>query len=152
MANLRAGLIGLGMMGRHHARVLSGLEGVDLVAVADPGGDKHGVAGGRPLLSSIDELIAVGLDYCMVAVPTIYHEPVGLALAAAGVHAMIEKPLAQNTGTSSATTRHCSPPVPVWRPASWVRSTRSPPGARGRSRLASPTSAWSRTWQRTTST
>ena len=39
MANLRAGLIGLGMMGRHHARVLGSLEGVDLVAVADPGGD-----------------------------------------------------------------------------------------------------------------
>lgn len=38
MANLRAGLIGLGMMGRHHARVLGSLEGVDLVAVADPGG------------------------------------------------------------------------------------------------------------------
>src|SRR5665811_2010169 len=85
------------MMGRHHARVLGGLEGVDLVAVADPGGDPHGVAGGIPLLKSIEELIAAGIDYCMVAVPTIYHEPVGLALAQAGVHAMIEKPLAQNT-------------------------------------------------------
>jgi len=97
MANLRAGLIGLGMMGRHHARVLSGLEGVDLVAVADPGGDQHDVAGGRPVLSSVQELIAAGLDYCMVAVPTIYHEEVGLALAEAGVHTMIEKPLAQDT-------------------------------------------------------
>ena len=97
MANLRAGLIGLGMMGRHHARVLSGLEGVDLVAVVDPDGDKHNVAGGRPLLNSVEELIAVGIDYAMVAVPTIYHEPVGLALAEAGIHAMIEKPLAQNT-------------------------------------------------------
>jgi UDP-N-acetylglucosamine 3-dehydrogenase len=97
MANLRAGLIGLGMMGRHHARVMASLEGVDLVAVADPGGDQHGVAGGRPLLSTIDELIAVGIDYCVVAVPTICHEPVGLALAEAGVHAMIEKPLAQDT-------------------------------------------------------
>ena len=47
MANLRAGLIGLGMMGRHHARVLASLEGVDLVAVADPAGDPHGVAGNR---------------------------------------------------------------------------------------------------------
>ncbi len=36
MAKLRAGLIGLGMMGRHHARVLGSLDGVDLVAVADP--------------------------------------------------------------------------------------------------------------------
>src|SRR5450759_136813 len=100
MANLRAGLIGLGMMGRHHARVLGGLDGVDLVAVADPGGDQHGVAGGRPLLNSIQELIAVGIDYCMVAVPTIYHTPIGLALANAGVHAMIEKPLAQDTASA----------------------------------------------------
>lgn len=93
---LRAGLIGLGMMGRHHARVLRSLDDVELVAVADPGGDPHGVAGGLPVLSTIDELIGAGIDYCMVAVPTIYHEEIGLALAAAGVHAMIEKPLAQD--------------------------------------------------------
>jgi predicted dehydrogenase len=54
MANLRAGLIGLGMMGRHHARVMRSLEGVDLVAVADA------------------------------------------ELAVAGVHTMIEKPLAKD--------------------------------------------------------
>lgn len=93
---LRTGLIGLGMMGRHHARVLRSIDGVELVGVADPAGDPHGVAGGLPLLGSVEELIGVGLDYCMVAVPTVYHEPVGLALAAAGVHAMIEKPLAQD--------------------------------------------------------
>lgn len=97
MANLRAGLIGLGMMGRHHGRVLASLPGVDLVAVADPGGDVHGVAGGRPVLESVEQLIEQGIDYCMVAVPTIYHEAVGLALAEAGVHAIIEKPLAQDT-------------------------------------------------------
>lgn len=97
---LRAGLIGLGMMGRHHARVLGSLEGVDLVAVADPGGDPYGVSGGLPILASIEELIAVGLDYCMVAVPTIYHEQIGLALADAGVHAMVEKPLAQDGAAS----------------------------------------------------
>ncbi|HET7279757.1 MAG TPA: Gfo/Idh/MocA family oxidoreductase [Dermatophilaceae bacterium] len=94
MANLRAGLLGLGMMGRHHARVLGSLDGVDLVGVADPGGDPHGVAGGRPLFESVEQLIEQGLDYCMVAVPTVYHEAVGLALAEAGVHAIIEKPLA----------------------------------------------------------
>lgn len=97
MANLRAGLIGLGMMGRHHARVLRSLDGVDLIAVADPGGDPHGVAGGLDVLPDIDALISAGLDYCMVAVPTALHEEVGLALAAAGVHAMIEKPLAKDT-------------------------------------------------------
>ncbi|HEY6797242.1 MAG TPA: Gfo/Idh/MocA family oxidoreductase [Kineosporiaceae bacterium] len=96
MAMLRAGLIGLGMMGRHHARVLRSLTDVELVAVADPGGDPFGVAGTLPLLPGVEELIAAGIDYCMVAVPTVYHEEVGLALAEAGVHAMIEKPLAQD--------------------------------------------------------
>ncbi|WP_018156640.1 Gfo/Idh/MocA family protein [Demetria terragena] len=100
MSTLRAGLIGVGMMGRHHARVLSSLEGVELVAIADPGGDPHGVAGDRPLLSSVEELIAVGIDYCMVAVPTVFHEQIGLALAEAGVHAIIEKPLANDTQES----------------------------------------------------
>jgi predicted dehydrogenase len=98
---LRAGLIGLGMMGRHHARVLRSLDGVELVAVADPAGDPHGVAGGLPLLGSVEELVAAGIDYCLVAVPTIYHEQVGLALAAAGVHAMVEKPLAQDSASSA---------------------------------------------------
>jgi UDP-N-acetylglucosamine 3-dehydrogenase len=97
MTNLRAGLIGLGMMGRHHARVLASLDGVDLVGVADVGGDSHAVAGGRPLVQSIEELISLRLDYCMVAVPTIYHLEIGLALADVGVHAMIEKPLAHDT-------------------------------------------------------
>ena len=97
---LRAGLIGLGMMGRHHARVLGSLEGVDLVAVADAGGDPHGAAAGRPILSSVEELIAVGIDYCMVAVPTAFHEEVGMARAGAGVHAMIEKPLSVDVASA----------------------------------------------------
>jgi len=98
---LRAGLIGLGMMGRHHARVLGSLDGVELVAVADPAGDVHGVAGGRQVVSGVEELIALGIDYCMVAVPTAFHEAAGLALAEAGVHAMVEKPLAP--GVEAAT-------------------------------------------------
>ena len=98
---LRAGLIGLGMMGRHHARVLGSLDGVELVGVADPAGDVHGVAGGRPVVGSVEELIALGIDYCMVAVPTAYHEAAGLALAEAGVHAMIEKPLAPDVESAT---------------------------------------------------
>jgi predicted dehydrogenase len=98
---LRAGLIGLGMMGRHHARVLGSLDGVELVGVADPAGDVHGVASGRPVVGSVEELIALGIDYCMVAVPTAYHEAAGLALAEAGVHAMIEKPLAPDVESAT---------------------------------------------------
>ncbi|MDV3354456.1 Gfo/Idh/MocA family oxidoreductase [Dietzia sp. IN118] len=100
MTDLRAGLIGLGMMGRHHARVLGSLDGVELVAIADPGGDRFGVANGRNLVSSVTELIAKGIDYCMVAVPTGLHEEVALELAEAGVHTIIEKPLAHDTASS----------------------------------------------------
>ena len=102
MADLRAGLIGLGMMGRNHARVLGDLGGVELVGVADPGGDAHGVAGDRPVEADVEALIARGIDYCVVAVPTIHHEEVGLQLAEAGVHALIEKPLAQDTSAATA--------------------------------------------------
>ncbi|MER6608382.1 Gfo/Idh/MocA family oxidoreductase [Streptomyces sp. NPDC000927] len=93
-ATLRAGLVGLGSMGRHHARVLAGLEGVELVGVVDPMGDKNGWAQGAPVLSSVDELIALGVDYAVVACPTALHEPVGLQLAEAGVCALVEKPVA----------------------------------------------------------
>jgi predicted dehydrogenase len=97
MSKLRAGLVGLGMMGRHHARVLRSLDDVELVAVADPNGDAFGVAGDLPVVATIEDLLSYELDYCMVAVPTAYHEEVGLLLAEAGVHAMIEKPLAPDT-------------------------------------------------------
>jgi predicted dehydrogenase len=97
---VRIGLLGLGMMGRHHARVLRSMDGVELVAVADPGGDAHGAAGGLPVLGSVRELIDTGLDACVVAVPTAHHREVGLELAAAGIHALIEKPLAQDCGSA----------------------------------------------------
>lgn len=100
MANLRAGLIGLGMMGRHHARNLRAIDGVDLVGIADAMGDPHGVAGDLDVKKSIDELIEVGLDYCVVAAPTVYHDEIGTKLAEAGVHALIEKPLAKDTASA----------------------------------------------------
>lgn len=94
MANLRVGLIGLGMMGRHHARVIREVEGIDLVAVADAYGDPHGVAKELPVLASVQELIAAGIDMAVAAVPTGMHEEVGLALAEAGIHTLVEKPIA----------------------------------------------------------
>ncbi len=102
--NLRAGLVGLGMMGRHHARVLASLEGVDLVAVSDPMGDPYGVAMGREVLKSLDELIKADVDYAMVAAPTISHEELGLKLADAGIHALIEKPLAFDSAAAERIT------------------------------------------------
>ena len=41
---LRVGVVGLGMMGRNHARVVHELPGVELVGVADPAGDMYGIA------------------------------------------------------------------------------------------------------------
>ena len=96
-AVLRAGLVGLGMMGRNHARVLASLDGVKLVGIADPQPVPHQAAAGAPVVPSVEELIALGLDYCVVAAPTAAHEPVGTALAEAGVHALIEKPLAPDS-------------------------------------------------------
>ncbi|WP_292836695.1 Gfo/Idh/MocA family oxidoreductase [Microbacterium sp.] len=96
MAVLRAGLLGVGMMGRHHARVLRELDGVELVAIADPGGDPYAVAGRLAVLPGLDELIATGIDIAVVAVPTRYHEDAALTLAAAGVHTLVEKPIADS--------------------------------------------------------
>lgn len=93
---LRAGLLGVGMMGRHHARVLREIEGVQLVAIADPAGDPHAVAAGLPVLPDVDALIEAGIDIAVVAVPTRYHEDAALKLAAAGVHTMVEKPIADS--------------------------------------------------------
>ena len=75
---LRFGLIGLGMMGRHHARVAREVEGVELVAVADAMGDPHGVAGNVPLYDSVEKLIEHGVDAVVVAVRTQFHQDVGL--------------------------------------------------------------------------
>ena len=101
---LRAGLIGLGMMGRHHARNLRALEGVELVAVADAHGDPHGAAPGLEVLPDVDALIAAGIDYAVVAVPTQFHRDVALRLAEAGVHTLVEKPLAFDIGEAEEIT------------------------------------------------
>ncbi|GAA1926230.1 Gfo/Idh/MocA family oxidoreductase [Nocardioides marmoribigeumensis] len=101
MAELRAGLIGLGQMGRHHSRVLRQLAGVDLVAIVDP----HVPADQRPddvrFCDSIEEMLEVGVDLCVVATPTQTHLRVGLQLAAAGVHTMVEKPVAADVDAAA---------------------------------------------------
>jgi len=93
MSNLRAAIIGLGMMGANHARVLSNLEGVELVAVADPQGDAKKVLPQIKILNSIDEVIKVGVDYCVISAPTAFHEEIALQLLANKVHFLVEKPI-----------------------------------------------------------
>ncbi len=93
---LRVGVIGVGAMGRHHARIWRQMEGVELVGVADPAGDHWRAAVGVPNVAGVAELLELGIDAASVAVPSKHHEAVGVALAAAGVHALIEKPVADS--------------------------------------------------------
>lgn len=93
-APLRAGVLGLGVMGRNHARVLGALDGVELVAIADPAFEPKGGVGSAKVVHDLEALLGCGIEMCVVAVPTEEHLAVGLALADAGVHALIEKPIA----------------------------------------------------------
>ena len=97
---LRAGLIGLGSMGRNHARTLASLPGVNFVAVCDPARDAAGAALGRSVVGSVEDLVRAGLDYCVVAAPTGLHEAIGLQLADAGVHMLVEKPVAGDSAAA----------------------------------------------------
>jgi UDP-N-acetylglucosamine 3-dehydrogenase len=91
---LRAGVIGLGVMGRNHTRVLSALDGVEFIGVYDPAPTTPEVIEGRPVHRDLDRFLDLGVDYCIVAAPTVYHLDLGRALAERGIHALIEKPVA----------------------------------------------------------
>lgn len=92
--SLRAGLVGLGAMGRNHARILSILDDVEFIGAADAVVTDRRVSHGAPIVADVGSLIALRPDYVVVAAPTGTHEDIGLELAAAGLHALIEKPLA----------------------------------------------------------
>lgn len=92
---LRAALIGAGMMGKNHARVLQNLEGVTLVAVLDEDGDKHNVRGDAVLLRSLHDLAPGEIDLAIVATPTSTHESMVLQLLDFGINALVEKPIAE---------------------------------------------------------
>ncbi|WP_106849014.1 Gfo/Idh/MocA family protein [Blastococcus sp. Marseille-P5729] len=102
MANLKAGLIGLGSMGRNHARNLHALDGVDFVGVCDPAGDPAGAAGAAPVFGSIEQLLALDPDYVVCAAPTAAHGELAEQLASAGVHMLVEKPVARDSATANA--------------------------------------------------
>ena len=99
---LRAGLIGLGMMGRNHVRVLQSLPDVELVAAVDPLGRPHHTSMRIEVLHTVRELIDRGIDFCVVATPTRTHQVIGQELAEAGVPALIEKPLAHDGKAAQA--------------------------------------------------
>jgi UDP-N-acetylglucosamine 3-dehydrogenase len=101
---LRAGLVGLGVMGSNHARVLANVAGVDFVGVYDPAPNVPDRIHDRPVLHDLDDFIGLGLDYAVVAAPTVFHLELATRLAEAGIHALIEKPVA-STAEDSRTLR-----------------------------------------------
>lgn len=97
---LRAGVLGLGVMGRHHSRVLDSLDGVEFVGVYDPGDAVPSTIQGKDVTKELDRFLDMGLDYAVVAAPTIYHLDLGRALAERGIHALIEKPVASDSASA----------------------------------------------------
>ncbi len=93
---LRAGLIGLGHMGRHHARVLREMPEVDLVAAVDTREGAGNNVWSLDVVDTVEELLARDIEMCVLATPTVTHEQIGLQLAEAGVATLIEKPLAHD--------------------------------------------------------
>ena len=96
MPALRGAVLGLGMIGRHHARLLQASPRVTFAGAVDPAGDRHGVVHDPALVfDSMQALLDAGpLDLAIVAVPTEEHLPAVRELAAAGVSVLVEKPLA----------------------------------------------------------
>jgi UDP-N-acetylglucosamine 3-dehydrogenase len=56
----------------------------------------------KPIVRDLDEFLKLGLDYAIVAAPTIYHLDMGTRLAEAGIHALIEKPVASTAADAAA--------------------------------------------------
>lgn len=100
MSELRVGIIGLGRMGGNHFNVWSRLDGVRVIAIAEPDQQRFDEVVG-PAASDVarhdtwDELLARGdVDAVSIVLPSSLHAEAAIAAAKAGVHALVEKPLA----------------------------------------------------------
>jgi predicted dehydrogenase len=115
---LRIAVIGVGYLGRHHARILSALPGVELVAVVDtnrPRAEEMAAANGTRALTDYRDVIGQ-VDAVTIAVPTEQHRDVAIAFLAAGVPSLVEKPMARSLGeadTMIAAARQAGVPLAV---------------------------------------
>ncbi len=95
---IRFGVIGAGRMGSNHARILGKHPGVELVGVSDTNIWRAQIAawrGGALAYRDYTDFLKK-IDAVVIAVPTPAHLKVGLAALSAGVHCLIEKPLASS--------------------------------------------------------
>jgi predicted dehydrogenase len=99
MEKVRIGLVGLGMMGTPHARILKKVEECDLVAASDVDEKQRKVTEelGIGYYRSYEEMIArENLQGVVLAVPNHLHAPIGIVCAGKGLHLFVEKPIAQS--------------------------------------------------------
>lgn len=97
MKEVRTGVVGVGYLGEHHARVLSILDQVHLVGVYDIDKDRAGEVAAKyrtRAFSSLDTLLKE-VDAVVCAVPTERHFDVGMKILDASKHLLIEKPIAK---------------------------------------------------------
>jgi predicted dehydrogenase len=101
MARQRVVLVGAGIMGSHHARVISQSAESDLVALVDPfeeSGRRVASRWGASWLPELPDLDDV--DAVVVAAPTEHHRPIALQVLQSGTPLLIEKPVAADLGVT----------------------------------------------------
>jgi len=103
-APLRVAVIGVGHLGRHHARILASLPGVRLTAVVDTNrarAEEIAAANGtRPLVDYRD--VVGEVDAVTIAVPTELHNAVALPFLNARIPVLVEKPMARSLAEADA--------------------------------------------------
>ena len=94
--NLRAAVVGVGYLGQFHAEKLAAAPGVDLVAVVDADAARaKSIAAKHGCKALVDPReLAGGVDLVSIAVPTEHHHAAALPFLEAGVHVLVEKPIA----------------------------------------------------------
>jgi predicted dehydrogenase len=95
---LRIAVVGVGQLGRHHARILSTLEGAQLVAVVDTAPERAAevaAATGARALTDFRDLLGE-VDAVTIAVPTGLHRDVALPFLDRGIAVLVEKPMARS--------------------------------------------------------
>lgn len=94
---LRMAVVGVGHLGRHHARLLAAMPGVTLVGVADANAARAAeIAAASGTTAFTDWRALPDVDAATVATPTESHLEVAEGLLSRGVHVLVEKPLARS--------------------------------------------------------
>jgi predicted dehydrogenase len=104
MTRLRTAVIGVGHLGKEHARILAGLPEVELVGVADVNAELAQTIGkrvGTQAFSDYWPLLNLAQAACIV-VPTCLHEPIAAEFLRRGIPVLVEKPLAPTLRESEA--------------------------------------------------